>query len=61
MHQNVHGPQNFTPLIFLINLSRFEKRLRTNGLLYSLYKTYETWIVFAAQWNKSASLIFDKK
>ena len=32
MHQNIHGPQNFTPLIFSINLSRFEKRLKTNGL-----------------------------
>ena len=61
MYQNIHGPQNFTPLIFSINLSRFEERLRTNGLLYSLQKKYETWIVFAAQWNKSASLIFDKK
>ena len=24
-------------------------------------KKYEIWIVFAAQWNKSASLIFFKK
>ena len=27
MHQNIHGPQNFTPLIFSINLSRIEKSL----------------------------------
>ena len=61
MHQNIHGPQNFTPLIFSINLSRIEKRLRSNGLLYCLQKKYKTWIVFAAHWNKSASLIFEKK
>ena len=61
MHQNIHGPQNFTLSIFLINLSRFKKRLRINGLLYILWKKYETGIVIAAHWNKSASLIFDKK
>ena len=27
MHQNIHGLQNFTPLIFLINLSRIEKNI----------------------------------
>ena len=29
-----HGSQNFTHLIFSINLGRFEKRLRTTGLLH---------------------------
>ena len=29
VHQNIHGSQNFTRLIFSINLGRFEKRLRT--------------------------------
>ena len=32
MHQNIHESQNFTHLIFSINLGCFEKRLRTTGL-----------------------------
>ena len=30
----VHGSQSFTHFIFSINLGRFEKRLRTTGLLH---------------------------
>ena len=32
MHQNKYWSQNFTHLIFSINLGRFEERLRTTGL-----------------------------
>ena len=37
LQKNIHGPQNFTHLIFLISFGRLEKRLRTTALERSIF------------------------
>ena len=62
MHQNIHGPQNFTPLILSINLSPLKKVENQWSTLQFVKKVRNLdSTVFVAQWNKSASLIFFKK
>ena len=46
---------------FFNKLKSLWKKVENQWSTLQFVKKYETWIVFAAQWNKSASLIFDKK
>ena len=61
MHQNIHGPQNFTPLIFSINLSRIKKRLRSKWSTLMYVEKVQNLDSICSSLEYICELSFDKK